>query len=114
MTPDEAHEKLAPASIDVILAAEVLEHVEPLRPTIERFIEWLKPSGRLLVSLPTENTLYRMGRRLAGFDGHYHHSHARSIDGDLQRWGFRRERLERIPLPGPLSIYWAASYVLAS
>lgn len=112
LTPDEASEKVAPHSVDVILAAEVLEHVEPLGPALERFRAWLKPGGKLLVSLPTENALYQLGRRIAGFSGHYHHSNARSIDAEITASGFRRERLEKIPLGGPFSIYWVIDYGL--
>lgn len=110
MTPDEAFDAVAPGSLDVIVAAEVLEHVEPLEPALEQFRTWLKPEGRLLVSLPTENTLYKLGRRLAGFSGHYHHANASSIDPVITRLGFRRDRLAKIPVGGPLSIYWVLEY----
>lgn len=109
-TPAEAESVIAPGSADVVIAAEVLEHVDDLPPTLTQFKTWLKPGGRLLVSLPTENALYRLGRRLAGFSGHYHHSNAASIDEDMQRFGFKRERRDQIPAPGPLSIYWVMEY----
>lgn len=110
-TPDQAQQSVEPHSVDVIVAAEVLEHVDVLEPTLGQFRRWLKPGGKLLVSLPTENRLYRLGRRLAGFSGHYHHSNAASIDSKITRFGFRRLRLETVPLPGPLSIYWVMEYV---
>jgi SAM-dependent methyltransferase len=106
LTPEEAEQRIQPASVDIILAGEVLEHVEPLDETLARFKRWLRPDGELLVTLPTENALYRMGRRLAGFDGHYHHSNAASITGDLERCGFRVSHKRTIPLPDPLAIYW--------
>jgi SAM-dependent methyltransferase len=109
-TPAEADAVVPPASVDVLIAAEVLEHVDDLPPTLTQFKNWLKPNGRLLVSLPTENRLYRLGRRLAGFSGHYHHSNAASIDEKLQAFGFRRHTLSQIPGPGPLSIYWVMEY----
>ncbi len=109
-TPAEADAAVAAESVDLIIAAEVLEHVDDLPPTLRQFKSWLKPGGRLLVSLPTENTLYRLGRRLAGFSGHYHHSNAASIDAQIQSFGFRREALSHIPAPGPLSIYWVMQY----
>jgi 2-polyprenyl-3-methyl-5-hydroxy-6-metoxy-1,4-benzoquinol methylase len=109
-SPPDADERIAPGSADVVIAAEVLEHVDDLAPTFTRFRSWLKPGGRLLVSLPTENALYRLGRRLAGFSGHYHHDNAASIDAKLQSFGFRRERRTQIPAPGPLSIYWVMEY----
>lgn len=109
-TPAETESLIQPGTVDVIIAAEVLEHVDDLPPTLRQFKSWLKPQGRLLVSLPTENALYRLGRRLAGFSGHYHHSNAESIDQDLRAFGFRRESRVQIPAPGPLSIYWVMEY----
>jgi SAM-dependent methyltransferase len=110
LTPADADREVAAGSIDVIIAAEVLEHVDDLPPTLEQFRTWLKPGGKVLVSLPTENTLYRLGRRLAGFSGHYHHSNAASIDEKIRAFGFRRDGLISIPAPGPLSIYWVMEY----
>ncbi len=111
MTPDEAEREIAPGSVDVILAGEVLEHVEPLGPVIERFRGWLKDDrSRLLVTLPTENALYKMGRRIAGFQGHYHHANAASITPEIEAAGFKLTRRETIPLPGPLSIYWCMDF----
>jgi SAM-dependent methyltransferase len=112
-SPTEAATRIAPGSVDVIVAAEVLEHVDDLPPTLRDFKSWLKPQGRLVVSLPTENSLYRFGRKLAGFSGHYHHANAETIDQDLRAFGFKRERREQIPAPGPLSIYWVMEYTWA-
>jgi len=112
-SPSEAESKIAPGSADVIIAAEVLEHVDDLKSVVKSFSSWLKPTGRLLVSLPTENAVYRLGRKLAGFSGHYHHSNAYSIDGDLRALGFRRDWREQIPAPGPFSIYWVMEYTWA-
>lgn len=105
-----AAERIPDASIDVVLAAEVLEHVEPVEDALALFRRKLAPGGSLLVSLPTESGLYRLGRRLAGFHGHYHHADAASIDRAIEAYGFRRERLEKVPFGGPLAIYWVASY----
>jgi len=113
MTPPEAATQIAPGSVDVILAAEVLEHIEPLEPTLEQFRTWLKPGGRLLVSLPTENAVYKFGRRLAGFSGHYHHQNASTIAPVIEAHGFKREKIEKIPVGGPLSIYWVLDYARA-
>ena len=110
LTPPEADAAVANGSVDGIIAAEVLEHVDDLPPTLTQFKNWLKPGGKLLVSLPTENALYRLGRKLAGFSGHYHHSNAASIDARIQSFGFRRDKLAQIPAPGPLSIYWVMEY----
>jgi predicted TPR repeat methyltransferase len=111
MTPDEAARDVPAGSVDVVVAGEVLEHVEPLAPTLELFARWLRPeSGLLAVTLPTEGVLYRFGRRLAGFSGHYHHSHASSIDAEIRERGFLRTHVSKIPLGGPFAIYWCADY----
>ena len=59
-------------SLDVIFALDVLEHVDDVRSLAAEFRRVLSPGGRVLCSLPTENALYRIGRRLAGFSGAYH------------------------------------------
>jgi len=110
LTPAQAEEAVPAGSVDVIVAAEVLEHVEPLAPTLALFSKWLKPTGKLLVSVPTENALYRFGRRLAGFSGHYHHSNAAAIHREVTAAGFVPRRLEKIPWRGPFSIYWVIDY----
>ena len=56
-------------TLDYVVAQEVLEHVDDVPQTIEVFRRKLKPSGRLIVSGPTENSLYRLGRWTAGFLG---------------------------------------------
>lgn len=115
MTPDEARAHITPKSVDVILAGEVLEHVEPIAPLLGELGGWLRDDrSRLLVTLPTENVLYRLGRRVAGFSGHYHHANARSISRDLERAGFRMEKKRAIPLPGPLSVYWCMAFARRS
>ena len=111
MTPDEAKAEVEPDSVDIVVAAEVLEHVEPIEDALDVFKSWLKTDGTLLVSLPTENRLYRLGRRLAGFHGHYHHDNAASIDRAIRGAGFRKRSRSHIPLPGPFAIYWAVEYV---
>lgn len=97
-------------SLDLIVAAEVLEHIEPVTPLLQRFHRMLKQDGYLLVSLPTENSFYRFGRWLAGFTGHYHHQNAQSLDRDIRNAGFKLKHMCKIPLPGPLAVYWIATY----
>jgi 2-polyprenyl-3-methyl-5-hydroxy-6-metoxy-1,4-benzoquinol methylase len=110
-SPDEAAREISPASVDVVIAGEVLEHLEDdLAATLGLFGSWLKPDGHLIVSLPTESLLYRLGRRLAGFRGHYHHHDAAALDAAITAAGFRRLWLHKLPLGGPLTIYWVAEY----
>lgn len=63
---------------DVVMAMDVLEHfLDPQVP--RRFIDaCLRPGGLLLVSLPTENALYRLGRLVVRKQkpaDHYHAAH---------------------------------------
>ena len=61
-------------SFDVIFALDVLEHIENLEDYIKTFNRILTPDGVIIVSGPTENILYKIGRKLAGnrFTGDYH------------------------------------------
>jgi len=99
--------------LDLVVAAEVLEHIDDLGPVLADFRRLLKPGGRLLVSLPTEGRFYRLGRRLAGFDGHFHVHNAASIDATIQAAGWAPTERAHIPAPGPLAIYLVAAYAPA-
>ena len=57
---------------DCILALDVLEHVPDPNEMIDNLVGLLSPRGKLFVSGPTENWLYRMGRKIVGFRGDYH------------------------------------------
>ena len=59
-------------SFDLILAIEVLEHIDELDEAIRMFYKTLNDDGNLLVSGPTENFLYQFGRKLVGYTGDYH------------------------------------------
>jgi SAM-dependent methyltransferase len=108
---ESAAVEVEPRSVDLIVAAEVLEHIDDLGETLGFFHQVLRPGGSVVVSLPTENRAYRFGRRLAGFDGHFHLHDAASIDGVIRANGFRGVSSSMIPLPGPLAIYLVARYV---
>lgn len=59
---------------DFIVALDVLEHIEDLDSIVDYFITILKPNGKIIISGPTENIFYKIGRFLAGKDytGEYH------------------------------------------
>lgn len=110
LSPDQAAAQVPAGSVDVVVAAEVLEHIDEPAATLAFFKRVLRPEGTLLVSLPTENRAYRLGRRLAGFSGHYHDHDAWAIDRAIRAAGFRRTHAKTIPGPGPLAIYLVATY----
>ena len=78
---------LTPASFDLISALDVLEHVQNLSRTLSELLSLLKPGGQLVVSGPTENALYQIGRKLAGaeFSGDYHERGTPEIKRELAR-----------------------------
>jgi len=61
-------------SFDVIVALNVLEHVENLVQTLADLLVLLRPKGKLIICGPTENLTYKIGRVLAGpeYSGNYH------------------------------------------
>jgi ubiquinone/menaquinone biosynthesis C-methylase UbiE len=65
----------AEGMFDFVVAADVLEHLQDLEPTVKELARVLAPGGRLVVSAPSENVLYAVGRKLFGFtkpEDHYH------------------------------------------
>ncbi len=112
LSPEAAFADVEPGSVDVVVAAEVLEHIDEPTKELAFFKRVLRPGGTLLVSLPTENALYRFGRKLAGFSGHYHESNAAVVDGRIREAGFRLVSSSNIPLPGPAAIYFVGVYAV--
>ena len=70
----EAIKRERAASFDLIIALDVLEHVQDLAGTIDQLLRLLRPGRELVVSGPTESMLYQLGRKLAGpeYSGEYH------------------------------------------
>lgn len=75
-------------SFDFIFALDVLEHIENLSDYIELFKRLLTPNGVIIVSGPTENVLYKIGRSLAGnrFTGDYHVTNIAKIKGEFSNF----------------------------
>jgi SAM-dependent methyltransferase len=59
-------------SYDAIFAIDSLEHNDTFRDLLGELAGKLAPGGVLVLSGPTENALYRLGRKIAGFEGDYH------------------------------------------
>jgi len=83
---------------DLILAIEVLEHIDDLDETVKIFYQLLHGKGNLLVAGPTENYLYKMGRKLAGYSGDYHVRNIFDIRAVLEKH-FRVQKTATI-IPG--------------
>lgn len=92
-------------SLDYIIATEVLEHVEDGEKYLIDFRSKMRDDGYLIVSLPTENTLYKLGRRIAGFSGHYHQKEIIQIEEIHQQAGLQMVKKISLPAPGMFSLY---------
>lgn len=76
-----------PGSFDLIVALDVLEHLHELPVAIGELVSRLRPGGQIVVSGPTENALYKLGRKLAGpeYSGAYHERGIAEIRAELGR-----------------------------
>jgi 2-polyprenyl-3-methyl-5-hydroxy-6-metoxy-1,4-benzoquinol methylase len=95
---------LAPESFDVILALDVLEHISERAPYVKAFERLLSPGGVVIVSGPTENWLYQLGRKVAGegeFSGHFHVCNIDDVAASL-RERFEVRTIARIIWPATL------------
>jgi SAM-dependent methyltransferase len=111
--PDEWSARIQPGMLDYIVSTDVLEHVEDLPSIVGRFAEALRPGGRLVVSGPTENFLYKAGRVLAGFGGKgdYHHTDIHKIHSHIDGRGeFRTSGRRVLPIPHLIEGFYIYSY----
>ena len=101
--------QLPKKTYDVINALDVLEHVGDLPGTLSELLGLLKPGGNLIVSGPTENILYQIGRKLAGheYSGEYHERGIREIKRELSRLA-RIKHIATLYWPLPLFEIFAA------
>ena len=96
-------------SFDLINALDVLEHVDDLSETLSTLINLLKPGGQLVVSGPTENMAYQIGRKLVGpqYSGAYHERGIVEIKDELRKIA-RIEHIATLYQPAPLFEVFAA------
>ncbi len=99
-------ELVADQSLDFIFATEVLEHIEDIGPIIDHFERKLAPNGRIVITLPTENLIYKLGRKIAGFSGHYHQKEVPNIIEAISAAGsLEIDSQASIPFPCPFCLY---------
>jgi len=88
-------------SFDVIVAADVLEHFKQLSQPSDAIRSWLKDDGILYTSLPTENFIYILLRKIFGITKPFDHYHTGyDVEKYLSSNGFEKVRCASIPL------YW--------
>lgn len=88
-------------SFSFIFALDSLEHNENFPELIDMLTKSLAPGGKLLVSGPTENFLYRMGRAIAGFTGEQHVTNIYKIE-DVLRTKLQHVETRTTPMGVPL------------
>jgi SAM-dependent methyltransferase len=114
VAPADLGQRIAPASLDFVVSTDVLEHVDDLPAVVDRFLALLKPGGRLVVSGPTENGIYKIGRLLAGFGGKgaYHHTDIHRIHAHITRAGsgFVVAGRRVLPFPRLVEAFYIYSY----
>lgn len=111
---DRWAEEVPDGSLDTIVAANVLEHVEDRPALYATFARKLRADGRLVVSGPTENAAYRFGRALIGFAGDYHVTTIATLLAEVRAAEFRPLPERRYPLPGPACLYRIAAFTRPS
>lgn len=71
--------ELAPASFDYLFAFEVLEHIEEDMAALESWTGFLRPGGRLLVSVPAHARKFGRSDELVGHVRRYERHQLRSM-----------------------------------
>lgn len=69
----------------IILCLDSLEHNHNYESLVLNLTKSLKEDGILIISGPTENILYKLGRRISGFKGDYHYTNVFAIEEFLGR-----------------------------
>lgn len=78
-------ENAEPGAYAAMFALDSLEHNDDIPTLIEQLVPLLRADGVFILSGPTESSFYKLGRRLAGFSGHYHHSNIFDIEAIMAR-----------------------------
>lgn len=79
-------------SFDVILAFSVFEHIDDFEIALENVYNCLKPNGFFVCELPSENSLYKLGRKIAGYhDAHPGYNHDRVVSAIEKKFQIKNQ-----------------------
>lgn len=95
-------DQLESKKYSAVFALDSLEHNNNVEEPLRLLQAAIADSGVLILSGPTENLLYRLGRRIAGFSGHYHFQNIGDIEEVVER---DMIRLERKVVPKGISLF---------
>ncbi len=92
--------------LDLIISADVLEHIEDIKPLILKWHKKLKKNGKLIISGPTENFIYKVCRFIAGFSdkGGYHIYNIKDILETVKSHGYKLKTQKSLPVR-PLELF---------
>lgn len=99
LPPKDAFAAIPDDSLQVIIATDVLEHVDNLEELIKVFRTKLSQKGALIISGPTENVIYGICRKIAGFTGDYHVRNIFDIEKVVENLGFQQIQERALPFP---------------
>ncbi len=102
--PDAIHQTLDDApngAYQAVFALDSLEHNTAYAELLLHLKDKLSPNGVLILSGPTESAFYKLGRRIAGFDGHYHDVDIHAIEAAASLV-MQRVSVSRLPVGLPL------------
>jgi len=88
---------LQPNKYRAIFALDSLEHNDNIPELLEQLHMSLREDGLLFLCGPTENWIYKLGRRLAGFSGHYHTTNILDIERMSETF-FSKIKQKSIPI----------------
>jgi SAM-dependent methyltransferase len=71
--------QLSPEEFDYLFAFEVLEHIEPDREVFREWVRYLKPGGRVLLSVPAHSRKYGRSDELVGHVRRYEKDQLRTL-----------------------------------
>lgn len=94
---------LEPGEYAAVFALDSLEHNQDVASLVDRLIPVLRDDGVFILSGPTENLLYRLGRKIAGYSGHYHTTNIYSIEAVFAR---RMTCVRRVRVPFGLPLFY--------
>lgn len=99
----DSHKNIEAGTLDLIIALDVLEHVDDLDEIFPQLSSLLALGGEIIVSGPTENIFYKLGRFLAGpaYSGDYHVRNIYDIQKVAGKY-FKVKNLATLIFPVPL------------